>query len=448
MDTICAISTAIGIGGIAIIRVSGKDAIGIVSSIFKGKDLKKVPSHTINYGHIYYEDENIDEVLVSVMKAPKTYTGEDVVEINVHGGIATTNRVLEILLCSGCRLAEPGEFTKRAFLNGRLDLVEAEAVGDLINSESESARSLSINQLSGKLSDIIRDIKKALLEIEANIEVNIDYPEYEDIEEVDHEKLRRSLQEINKKVESMIEESSTGKIIRSGIDVALIGLPNVGKSSILNALLEESRAIVTDIAGTTRDLVEGKMQLDGITLNFIDTAGIRETDNEVEQIGVRRSLEQIEKADLVIFVHAVSEDFNDEEKELLRKLDSKKHIIFINKDDLKTNRRFDEYRDVVYGNTVTKNGLDGLKKKIKELFEFNQIEKKDLTYISNARQLALMKKVKTSIDSAIKATEEKLPVDIIEIDLSEARNYLGEILGDQYKDELLDELFSKFCLGK
>ena len=447
-DTICAISTAIGVGGIAIIRVSGKDSISIVNTIFKGKDLSKVNSHTINYGHIIYGEKLIDEVLVSVMKAPHTYTAEDVVEINIHGGIATTNKVLEILLSNGCRLAEPGEFTKRAFLNGRIDLIEAEAVSDLINAETESARNLSINQLSGKLSDIIRSIRKTLLEIEANIEVNIDYPEYEDIEEVDHSKISSVLKDISKTVEKMIEESKTGKIIKSGINVALIGLPNVGKSSLLNAFLEEDRAIVTDIPGTTRDTVEGKMRLNGIVLNFIDTAGIRQTDNKVEQIGVEKSLAAIEDADLVIFVHSVDQEFTEEEKQILKRLRNKKYIIFINKDDLGDNKAIDLNEEVIYGNTVTKTGLDQLKAKIIEMFSLSQIEKKDYTYIANARQLALIKKVKDSIDSAIRASNEKLPIDLIEIDLTNARNYLGDILGERYKDELLDELFSKFCLGK
>ena len=448
-DTICAISTAIGVGGIAIIRVSGTESIGIVNSIFKGKDLSKVASHTINFGHIYYENEIIDEVLVSVMKEPHTYTGEDVVEINVHGGIATTNKVLEILLNSGCRLAEPGEFTKRSFLNGRKDLIEAEAVIDLINAESESARNLSINQLSGKLSAIIKEMRKDLLKVEANIEVNIDYPEYEDIEEVDHNKIADVLKKLSVQMQQMIEESKNSKIIKSGIDVALIGLPNVGKSSLLNAFLEEEKAIVTDIAGTTRDIVEGKIQLNGITLNFIDTAGIRATDNKVEQIGVEKSLEQIEKADLVIFVHPANEEIIQEEKELLEKIKTKTYIIFINKDDLNGKKQFElDYRNVVYGNTIKKDGLDNLKKKIIDLFSLNQIKKKDLTYISNARQLSLIKSAKDAIDSAIRATSNKMPVDIIEIDLANARKYLGEILGETYKDELLDELFSKFCLGK
>ena len=301
-DIIAAISTALGAGGISIIRVSGKGSISLVNSLFSGKNLEEVESHTINYGHIVYDGEIIDEVLVSIMKAPKTYTVEDVVEINLHGGIATTNKVLEILLRSGCRQAEPGEFTKRAFLNGRIDLVEAEAVGDIIEAESEEARKMSVQGLTGKLSQIISSIRERLLNLESRIEVNIDYPEYEDLEDMTTEKIGKELEEIGQEIETMLEESKNGKIIKSGIDVALVGRPNVGKSSILNAFLEEEKAIVTNIAGTTRDIVEGRMILNGIMINFIDTAGIRETNDEVEKIGVDKSMQIIEKADLIILV--------------------------------------------------------------------------------------------------------------------------------------------------
>ena len=447
-DTICAISTALGVGGISIIRLSGPDAINITNSIFKGKDLTKVDSHTINYGHIIYNEKIIDEVLVSVMKAPKTYTMEDVVEINLHGGIATTNKVLEILLSSGCRLAEPGEFTKRAFLNGRIDLVEAEAVSDIINAENESARELSINQISGKLSDIIKGIRSKLLELEANIEVNIDYPEYEDIEDVTNKKVLDVLTDVSNEFKKLIEESKTGKVIKNGINVALIGRPNVGKSSILNALLEEDKAIVTDIEGTTRDIVEGKMILNGVLINFIDTAGIRKTDNVVEKIGVDKSLETIDKADLIILVLSNENRISEDEKTILDKIKNKKHIIFINKDDLNKQIDLDYIDNVVSGNTITKNGLDDLKKKIIELFGLGEIANKDFTYISNARQLSLIKLAKDSIDSAINEVTNSDPVDLVEIDIRNARNYLGEITGETYSEELLDELFSRFCLGK
>ena len=447
-DTICAISTALGVGGISIIRLSGSEAIDIVNKLFKGKDLSKVQTHTINYGHIVYNDELIDEVLVSVMRAPHTYTMEDVVEVNLHGGIATTNRVLQIFLESGCRLAEPGEFTKRAFLNGRIDLVEAEAVSDVINADNENARSLSVNQLSGKLSEIIKNIRGKLIDVEANIEVNIDYPEYEDIEDMTVDKVASTLEEVSSLMKKLIDESKTGKIIKDGINVALIGKPNVGKSSILNALLEEEKAIVTDIEGTTRDIVEGKMILNGNAINFIDTAGIRETDNVVEKIGVDKSLKQLDSADLVILVLNNNEKLSKEESDILEKLKDKNYIVFINKNDLESKIVLQSEVDVVYGNTIKENGLDALKNKISEIFALNEIPKKDFTYISNARQLSLMKLAKDSIDSAIIATKEDVPVDLIEIDITNARNYLGEIIGETYSDELIDELFSRFCLGK
>lgn len=447
-DTIAAISTPIGIGGISIIRVSGDRAIELVDSIFDGKDLNKVGSHTIHYGHIVYEGILIDEVLVSVMRAPKTYTVEDVVEVNLHGGIATTNKVLSILLEIGCRLAEPGEFTKRAFLNGRIDLVKAEAVSDVIEAENEYARELSINQLSGKLSAIIRDMKERIISLESNIEVNVDYPEYEDIEEVTTAKVKDELLKLKSELEKLLMESTNGKMIKHGLDVAIVGKPNVGKSSILNALLEEDKAIVTDIAGTTRDIVEGKVVLRGIQLNFIDTAGIRDTADVVEKIGVDKSLEQIKKADLIILVLNNADELTKEEEDILKSLENKRHIVFVNKDDLDKRLKLGIDVEVVYGNTVTPNGLDALKMKIIDLFELETLPKKDFTYVSNARELALLKKVKDSIASAWEAVSRDVPVDIIAIDLKEAREYLGELLGEVYDDELIDELFSRFCLGK
>ena len=443
-DTICAISTASGVGGISIIRVSGKDSIKIVNSIFKGKDLEKVDSHTINYGFILYEEKIIDEVLVSVMRAPKTYTMEDVVEINLHGGIAVTNKVLEILLTIGCREAEPGEFTKRAFLNGRIDLVKAESVSDLIDAETENARELSVNNLTGKLSDIIREVKQELLALEANIEVNIDYPEYEDIEDITNEKAIIALEKITDKFDKLIEESKSGKIIKNGLNVAIIGAPNVGKSSILNALLEENKAIVTDIEGTTRDIVEGRIILNGIMINFIDTAGIRETKDVVEKIGVDKSFEKLNEADLVILVLDGSRPLKEEEKELLDKVKTKNHIIFINKSDL--NKKINI--EGISGNTKETNGLDDLKKAIINVLESNTRINKDMTYISNARQLSLIKKADNSLKKALNGLKENIPVDVVTIDIESAKNNLGEILGENYKDDLLDELFSRFCIGK
>lgn len=447
-DVIVAISTALGVGGISIIRVSGNGSIEKVNAIFKGKNLEKVASHTINYGHIVYENNIIDEVLVSVMKAPKTYTMEDVVEINLHGGIATTNKVLEILLKEGCRQAEPGEFTKRAFLNGRIDLVKAEAVADVIEAETEDARKLSLNSLTGKLSNIISSLKNKILELESKIEVNIDYPEYEDLEDMTIEKVGKELSSIAAEVDRMIEESKNGKIIKSGIDVAIVGKPNVGKSSILNALLEEDKAIVTNIEGTTRDIVEGKIILNGIVVNFIDTAGIRETDDIVEKIGVDKSLKVLEEADLIILVLNNNEKLTEEELSLIEKIKTKKHLIFINKSDLEKKIDFNFDENVIYGNTVLENGLENLKNGISEMFELGKLTNKDFNYISNARQLSLIKRANDYIKSAIDAIDNNTPVDIVEIDLANARKVLGEILGEVYDDELIDDLFSRFCLGK
>lgn len=446
-DTICAISTPLGVGGISIIRVSGEEAIEIVSSIYKGKNLKSVPSHTINYGHIIKGDEVIDEVMVSVMRAPKTYTMEDVVEINSHGGIATTNKILNLVLNAGARLAEPGEFTKRAFLNGRIDLVQAEAVEDLIEAETESTRGMMVNQLTGKLSAIIREMKESIVGLEANIEVNIDYPEYEDIEDMTREKVLEKLDEISGILEKLIRESQTGKLIKTGIDVAIVGRPNVGKSSILNALLEEEKAIVTDIEGTTRDIVEGRIVLDGVLVNFIDTAGIRKTDDTVEKIGVDRSLQQLDTADVVVLVLSFDNVVSDEEKKLLEKIKDKRHIVFVNKDDKK--KKIDvEVDGAIYGNTIEANGLDDFKHAISEMFHLGDLRQKDFTYVSNARQLALIDRVYEIIRGATQNLKSGTPVDLISIDLANARECLGEILGEVYDEELIDELFKRFCLGK
>ena len=335
-DTIVAISTTTGIGAISIIRLSGPESIDIINKVFT-KDLSGVDSHTIHYGHIKDKEEIIDEVLVSIMRAPRTFTREDIIEINCHGGIAPTNKVLEVLLKNGARLAEPGEFTKRAFLNGRIDLLEAEATMDLISSASDKARKMSINTLTGETSNLIKDLRSDLVGIISNIEVNIDYPEYEDIEVLTNEKLLPSIKEFKKKLANIIKKSEDSKIVKEGIKVGIIGKPNVGKSSLLNSLLEEEKAIVTDIPGTTRDIVEGKLVLDGIILNIIDTAGIRETEDVVEKIGVERSLSIINSSDLVIFILNNNETLSEEEKELLKKLEDKKKIIVVNKIDLESN---------------------------------------------------------------------------------------------------------------
>lgn len=446
-DTICAISTSLGVGAISIIRVSGDEAISKVAKLFDGKNLNEVKSHTIHYGHIISDGEIIDEVLITVLKAPKTYTKEDIVEINSHGGIATTKKILEILIENGIRLAEPGEFTKRAFLNGRLDLIEAESVNNLIKASTDLERKLALNGISGKVSKKITRVREIIVELLANIEVNIDFPEYEDALEITLDNLPPRLNEIKRELESLLEESKIGKIVENGIKVAIVGRPNVGKSSILNAMLNENKAIVTDIAGTTRDIVEGSVELEGISLKFIDTAGIRKTDDLVEKIGVDKSLEMIDDADLVIHVLNNNEAFSKEDEEIKEKIKDKTSITFINKSDLpsKLNNR---NLEAVIGNTMTIDGLDSLKNKIVELFDLEKINNSNLEVISSAREIGLLKEALNAIHNAISNVGISLPVDMIAIDIKKAWDLLGEITGESYQEELLDTLFSKFCLGK
>ncbi len=447
-DTIAAISTTLGVGAIAIIRVSGNQAIKIVNKIFKGKNLEKVESHTINYGYIIEKDKIIDEVLVSVMKSPKTFTKEDIVEINTHGGIAITNKVLELLLVNGCRLAEPGEFTKRAFLNGRIDLIEAEGVMDLITAKTEKSRKLAINQVNGEVSKLIRNLRKKIIEILANIEVNIDYPEYEDIEEITNEMILENIYLIEEEIKQILNKSQDMKIIKEGIKTIIIGSPNVGKSSILNRLLNEEKAIVTDIAGTTRDIVEGNIQIDGIILNIIDTAGIRKTDDIVESIGVKKSLDLIDEADLILYVLNNNQEMNQEEKEILKKINNKNHIIIVNKIDLENKidkSLLKEYIEISIKDDI---GIDKLKNKIKEIFNLEQLDNQDLTYLSSARSISLLKQALESLESVKEGIKNKMPVDMVEIDLKQMWSLLGEIIGETYTDELIDQLFSQFCLGK
>lgn len=446
-DTIVAISTSTGVGAISIIRLSGSDALNIASKVFT-KNLTKVDSHTIHYGFIKDKNEKIDEVLVSVMKAPKTFTREDIVEINCHGGIATTNKVLEVLLENGARLAEPGEFTKRAFLNGRIDLLEAEATMDLISSKAESARKISMNTLTGETSNLIRDLRSELVKIISNIEVNIDYPEYEDIEVLTNESILPDIKKFKEKLEEILKKSEDSKVIKEGIKVGIIGRPNVGKSSLLNSLLEEEKAIVTDIPGTTRDIVEGSLIVGGIPLNIIDTAGIRRTEDTVEKIGVEKSLKIIDTSDLVIYILNNNEEITEEEKELLEKTKNKKRIIVVNKIDLETKldkKLLDNYIEISVKENI---GIDKIKEEIKRLFNIGEISPNDMTYLSNARSIALLKKSLNNINDAIDEINNNNPIDIVELSLKESWNNLGEVIGETYTDELLDELFSRFCLGK
>ena len=449
-DTIAAISTTLGVGAISIIRVSGSDAIKIVNSIFKGKDLKKVESHTISYGHIKDGDNLLDEVLVSVMKSPKTFTTEDIVEINCHGGIATTNKVLEAVLKNGARLAEPGEFTKRAFLNGRIDLSQAESTMDLINAKTESKRKAALNGLDGYVSKLIKNLRQEILEILATIEVNIDYPEYEDIETMTNEKLKPKIENVIKKIEKIIKESENGKVLTSGIKTVIIGRPNVGKSSLLNRLLDEEKAIVTDIEGTTRDTVEGSITINGVMLDIIDTAGIRKTNDIVEKIGVNKSYSLIESANLVIIVLNNNEKLTEEDKNILDYCKNKKVIVVINKSDLANKIDISNitYENIIRTNTVDLNGLDDLKDKIVELFNLEELTKEDYKYLNNVRQISLIKEARDILLESLNGINNATPVDLVEIDIKRAWEILGEIIGATYTDELLDQLFSQFCLGK
>lgn len=444
-DTIAAISTALGIGAISIIRVSGSDSISIVNKIFD-KDLTKAKTHTIHYGHIIDNNQIIDEVLISVMLAPKTFTTEDVVEINCHGGISTTKKILELVLTYGARLAEPGEFTKRAFLNGRIDLTQAEGIMNLIESKSEISRNLSVNQLTGSVSTLIKSLRSDLADILSNIAVNIDYPEYEDIEVLTSEKIIPNIQKLITKIKDIINKSEDGKIVTEGINIGIIGRPNVGKSSLLNALLEEQKAIVTDIEGTTRDIVEGTFTLNGILCHIIDTAGIRETDNLVEKIGVDKSYQIIDKSDLIIYILNNNESLTEEDKNLLSKIKNKNHLIIINKIDLESKLNLSN-EDTIKMSIKNNIGLEELKTKIIEMFNLEKIETNDLTYLTDARSISLLKKSKKILENCLQNIST-YPVDVIELDLKECWNILGEIIGQTYKDELIDEIFSRFCLGK
>ena len=447
-DTICAISSSSGIGAISIVRITGPEAIDIVDKIFSGT-LKDKKTHTIHYGHIIDNGNVVDEVLVMLMRGPKTYTTEDTVEINCHGGISTTGKILEILINNGARLAEPGEFTKRAFLNGRINLLEAESVNDLIVAKTDAARTLAINNVDGKLTKKIRELRKKIVKILSNIEVNIDYPEYTDELEVTHELMNKYLGEITKDLDNLVSGAKNGRLIKNGVNIAIIGKPNVGKSSILNYLLDEDKAIVTNIPGTTRDIVEGTITLNGVALNFIDTAGIRETDDIVEKIGVDKSKSVAKNADIIIYVLNNNEEISSEELENMGKIEAEKTIIFVNKTDLKQKINLGNIsREIILGNTVSDNGLDNLLVAIKNKLNLDSIVNKDMSYLSNIREITLVNKASVALNSANKSLEEGLPIDVIEIDLKRAWEYLGEIIGDAYEDELVDNIFSNFCLGK
>lgn len=456
VDTIAAIATASGNSGIGIIRVSGDEAIEIVDKIFKSvnsdKKLVNVKSHTINYGHIVDNDKVIDEVLVSVMNGPHSYTGEDVVEINCHGGMIVIRKILEIVLKNGARTAEPGEFTKRAFLNGRMDLSQAEAVMDVINAKNEFALSSSIEQLNGRVSEKIKSLREKIIYNIAFIESALDDPEHISIDGYS-EKLSKILEEVNGELSRLINNFDNGRIVKEGVKTVILGKPNAGKSSLLNLLLGEERAIVTDIEGTTRDTLEESINLNGVFLNLIDTAGIRDSEDVVEQIGVNKAKELAEKSDLVIFVADASKELDENDKEIINLIKDKQAIVLLNKSDLETiinEKNVSEFdnKPVITFSAKTGDGLDELENKIRNLFYEGKVKYNDELYITNARQKESLINAKNSIEEVIKSVENDMPEDFYSIDLMDAYTYLGQIIGESVEDDLVNEIFSKFCMGK
>ena len=457
-DTIAAISTAPGEGAIGIVRISGDLAISIASSIYQcgTKKLEEQKTHTIHYGHIVdpKSGEIYDEVMVSVLRAPKTFTREDIVEINCHGGIVAINRVLQLVLRMGARLAEPGEFTKRAFLNGRIDLSQAEAVMDLIRAKTDKSMQLAMRQLDGQLSNLIQNLRQEILNTLAQVEVNIDYPEYDDVEEMTLQLLREKTQQVLQGIRALLNTASQGKILRDGLKTAIVGRPNVGKSSLLNVLLREEKAIVTDIAGTTRDTIEEYVNVRGVPLQLIDTAGIRETDDVVEKIGVERSRKALNEADFVLLLLNQSETLQEEDIRLLETTKGMKRIILFNKTDLPSKLSTEDIapyaqeEEIVTTSMLNKEGIDQLEEKIAGYFFQGQMNERDATYLSNTRHIALLEKAEQALVEVQNGIEMEMPVDLIQIDFTRAWDLLGEITGDSVQDELLTQLFSQFCLGK
>lgn len=456
-DTIAAISTPPGEGGISIIRISGVDALKTASQIYRGKDLNKVNSHTINYGHII-DPENgneVDEVMVSVMRAPHTYTKEDIVEINCHGGIVATNRILQIILGLDARLAKPGEFTERAFLNGRIDLSQAEAVMDLIRAKTDQSMKVALDQLDGNLSHLITNLRQNILDVLAQVEVNIDYPEYDDVETMTARLLKEKAIEVKAKIQQLLSTAKQGKVLRDGLATTIIGHPNVGKSSILNHLLHEDKAIVTDVAGTTRDVIEEYVNVQGVPLKLVDTAGIHETEDKVEKIGVDRSRKALSQADLVILVLDSSVPLRDEDRELLRETNYMQRIVVLNKSDLEVKINLNELqeyvddKEIIKSSAVSPLGTKDLEDRIAAMFFAGSIENtSNNIMVTNARHIGLLKQADTALDAVLEGIETGMPVDLVQIDMTRTWDLLGEITGDSYQDELLDQLFSQFCLGK
>ena len=451
-DTIAAISTPLGEGAIGIVRLSGTDSFKIAQKIFKGKDLTSVASHTLNYGHIVDpgKDEILDEVMVGVMRSPKTFTREDIIEINTHGGIAVTNEILQLVIREGARLAEPGEFTKRAFLNGRVDLTQAEAVMDIIRAKTDKAMNIAVKQLDGSLSDLINNTRQEILNTLAQVEVNIDYPEYDDVEEATTEIIREKTTEFEALLTNLLKTARRGKILREGISTAIIGRPNVGKSSLLNNLLREEKAIVTDIEGTTRDVIEEYVNINGVPLKLVDTAGIRETEDIVERIGVERSRKALKEADLVLLVLNASEPLTDQDRQLLEISQDSNRIILLNKVDLPQQIELDEIPSDHIKISVLKNqNINHIEDRINALFFENAgLVEQDATYLSNARHISLIEKAVESLQAVNEGLAMGMPVDLLQVDLTRTWELLGEITGDAAPDELITQLFSQFCLGK
>ena len=451
-DTITAIATPLGEGAIGIVRISGTEAVAIANRIFQGKNLETVDSHTLNYGHILDpdKDEILDEVMVGVMRAPRTFTREDVIEINTHGGIAVTNEILQLILRQGARMAEPGEFTKRAFLNGRVDLTQAEAIMDIIRAKTDKAMNIAVKQLDGSLKDLIDNTRQEILNTLAQVEVNIDYPEYDDVEEMTTALLREKTQEFQNLLENLLRTARRGKILREGLSTAIIGRPNVGKSSLLNNLLREDKAIVTDIAGTTRDVIEEYVNIKGVPLKLIDTAGIRETDDIVEKIGVERSRQALAEADLILLVLNASEKLTEQDRALLALSDMTRRIVLLNKTDLREEIEAEELpEDVIRISVLENQNIDQIEERINQLFFGNAgIVEQDATYLSNSRHISLIEQAVQSLQAVNEGLEFGMPVDLLQVDLTRTWQILGEITGDAAPDELITQLFSQFCLGK
>ena len=458
-DTIAAISTPMGEGAIAIVRLSGDVAVAIADKIFKspsGKSLLQQPTHTIHYGHLIDPKTNevVEEVMLSLMKGPKTFTREDVIEINCHGGIVSVNRVLQLVLRSGARLAEPGEFTKRAFLNGRIDLSQAEAVMDLIRAKTDRAMNVALGQMDGKLSRLIGSLRQALLETLAQVEVNIDYPEYDDVEEMTVPVLLEKCTWVREEIIKLLQTSSQGKILREGLSTVILGRPNVGKSSLLNSLVHENKAIVTDIAGTTRDIIEEYVNVRGVPLRLVDTAGIRETEDIVERIGVERSREALKDADLILLVLNYGEVLSPEDERLFETIQHMDYIVVVNKTDIEQKIDLNRVKElagnhrIVTTSLLKEEGVIELEEAIAALFFEGQVEANDLTYVSNARHIALLHQAQSVIEDALEAAEAGVPVDMVQIDVTRTWEILGEIIGDTVQESLINQLFSQFCLGK